>query len=137
MSRAAALLAFLLLAAGCSGPGPGGAGTSGPSAPALDLHESATLPARGQQAAFHEVNLRMAANATLHYRWDAAANITFNVHSHAGGQVVTHVRHFGAAHEGNFTAPAAGGYSLMWENFGPQPVALRYDLTGAAEVDSH
>jgi hypothetical protein len=129
VSRLAAVVAGALLLAGCLGPAadPGAEG-------GLDLQRRVGIPPRGAEPAVVELDLRMQANATIHFRWNATLDVAFDVHSHgAGGEAWTHLRHFGRAYEGGFTAPAPGVYSLMWENFGPDGVMLEYAVTGEAE----
>ncbi|MFO1532778.1 MAG: hypothetical protein ABR562_03630 [Thermoplasmatota archaeon] len=123
LRRLVALAAVTLLATGCS------------SAPHV-IHARTVTLEPGPDG-FAEVNLVMAANATVAWSWTMTGGANyFDVHSHAGGAVVEHVRKLDQAKDaGNFTAPKAGQYSLLWENYGAEPVSLHYEVTGNATLD--
>jgi hypothetical protein len=118
---AAALLVLVL--AGCSGPNV--------------IHERTLTMASGG-AGFAEVNLVMEKGQVVNWDWNADGGaLYFNVHSHPAGKVVEHVRRPDAtADTGSFTAPAAGSYSLLWQNAGSTPVGLHYKVTGNATLDA-
>jgi hypothetical protein len=85
---------------------------------------------------FFEVNTQMQENATLSWAWQASGSVHFDVHSHFDGEVQLHASEEAATGEGTFTSGRAGGYSLLWENTGSQPVTLDHLAWGDFELDS-
>lgn len=94
--------------------------------------EGLDLP-HGQMA---EVNLLMHQGDAVSIAWSATAPIHFNVHTHQGTKVVELVTQDGPSYTGTFSAPAAGAYSLFWQNQGANGLQLTYSVKGAGAVDS-
>lgn len=88
---------------------------------------------------FAEANLVLPAGGTVRATFDAASvAVAWNVHSHPGDQVVMHDQGTAATRIIEFTAPAAGPFSLMWENTAGAATTLSVtlELPDGAEVDS-
>jgi hypothetical protein len=88
---------------------------------------------------FHELDLAVNASEPLTYEWSTspASELAFDVHSHPSPDEVTyHERANATAHQGTFTAPQAGTYSLLWRNPGEGPVTVEIRLEGEVEVVS-
>jgi hypothetical protein len=100
------------------------------------LHER-TITLRASPTGFAEVNLEIQANATVAWTWTATGGpaLRFSVHSHVADHVVEHLVVVNAPrHEGNFTAPMTGSYSLLWEATSVNPVTVSYKVTGDARL---
>jgi plastocyanin len=119
-TAATALLAALLLAA------------SGCAHAALVSRSGMEVPA----GKFAEANLLLRAGDTITWDWSASQVVHFNVHTHQAGGATELVAQDAASNQGSFTAPQAGGYSLLWENGGGAAVTLEYSVQGAGKVES-
>lgn len=122
MRHAVALLAALVLS-GCAGGSDEDQG---------DLVSRSWTLAPG---AWAEVDLRMSAGARVDAVFGAQAPLAWDVHSHGQDGVRQH--HSGTAATGTirFEAPAAGVYSLFWENRGRTTTRLDITVTGDADVE--
>lgn len=70
--------------------------------------------------AFDERCLKLAAGEVIRYRFRASAPIDFNIHYHRGKDVYYPVKQVAVrSAEGDFRAPEADDYCLMWEHAGP------------------
>ena len=123
VAAAVALAALASLLSGCSAP---------------TIHErTVSVPPQD----YAELNLVMAANETVSYEWSVTGGPLplFDVHSHSGGpggpvkEWVHEVNQMGD--QGSFTAPAAGQYSLFWDNASGATLGLHYGVTGHAQLD--
>ena len=76
-----------------------------------------------------ELDYRLARGARLEVSSSADAAVAWDVHSHAGEQVVLHQQGEGARGAFTFSPEAPGTYSVMWKNEGAAPVSL---LVGVA-----
>ncbi len=87
--------------------------------PALALAASASfgpfrvdVPARG----FEEHCVKLESGEAVRYRFRASGEVDFNIHYHRGSEVLYPVRTPATVvAEGDFTAPSADTYCLMWE----------------------
>lgn len=113
MPRKAALTALLFVL-----PAAGSTATWGP----FQLR----VPPRGLQ----EHCLELPAGETIRYRFRASASVDFNIHYHRGSEVITPVvvRQVESA-SGDFSAPHADTYCLMWERASESAV----DIDGAVD----
>ena len=130
-----AIVLALVLASGCLGgadPLPQSQPPPEPKAEPERLDNALTLRARG----YHEANLRLDANDSIAYRWNASHAISWDLHSHEGPAVKTWVQGKEMRAEGTFTAPVAGVYSLYFHHTEPYPIHVTYHVEGAFEVDS-
>jgi hypothetical protein len=80
------------------------------------------LPARE----FHEECVELAAGQRLIYDFSAAKTVKFNIHYHAGGQILYPVRKNARHAHGVFTSRAAQGYCMMWTNSHAVSIDLSY-----------
>lgn len=100
------------------------------------------LPAAGSTATWGPFQLRvpprelqehcldLPAGETIRYRFHASDNVDFNIHYHRGSEVVTPVvRRQVQAASGEFSAPHADTYCLMWERVAEGAV----DIDGAVD----
>ena len=95
-------------------------------APALFGPFRIDVPARG----FEEHCVKLESGEVVHYRFRASGEVDFNVHYHRGSEVFYPVRTPDTvAAEGDFKAPLAETYCLMWER--KREGAVRID--GAVE----
>lgn len=110
------------------------AGCAGEASPATTIERNETV----EPGSFVELNLEMNASAELAYRWSTTpeTTIAFDVHSHEGTDVRYHEQVEASQHEGSFTAPEDGGYSLLWENTASEPVTVEIHIQGALVLDS-
>ena len=80
------------------------------------------VPARG----FEEHCIKLESGEAVHYRFRASGDVAFNIHYHRGSEVFYPVRTPSTASaEGDFKAPLADTYCLMWER----------KLEGAVRID--
>lgn len=86
---------------------------------------------------FREINVIMEANATFRFTFEASGDVNWDVHSHPESGVKYWDEGTGTSHEGSFTAPERGIYSLLFENAGALPVDITYEMTGAFRLHSH
>lgn len=87
------------------------------------------VPARG----FEERCVQLAAGQRMHYRFRADGDVDFNLHFHRGAEVHYPVKRAATrAEQGEYTAPHADGYCLMWERRGDGAVRVE----GKLEVDA-
>jgi hypothetical protein len=89
-------------------------------------------------AAALEINVELAAGATMTARFRSDAPVAWNVHSHPGDTPMIHAEGSDAAGERSFAAEAAGVYSYLWVNKGSRAVELAVELRidGAGRVHS-
>lgn len=87
--------------------------------------------------AFYEVNLIMEANATFRFAFNATQPVKWDVHSHPPEGLKYWDQGEGTTADGSFTAPDRGIYSILWENAGPVPAELSFELTGRFRLHSH
>ncbi|HTN49811.1 MAG TPA: hypothetical protein VMK32_10305 [Burkholderiaceae bacterium] len=70
------------------------------------------VPARG----FEEHCVKLESGEAAHYRFRASGAVDFNVHHHPGNEAVYLIRTAAIqTAEGEFAAPRADTYCLMWE----------------------
>lgn len=114
--------------------GPAMAGCVDDEAPAMTIERNETV----EPGSFVELNLRTNASTELAYRWSTSPETTvaFDVHSHDGDETRYHEQVDASAHEGTFTAPADGVYSLLWENPSSEPVTVAIHVEGDAVLAS-
>lgn len=110
-------------AAGCTGGGP---------STTIDREETV------EPGSFVELNLLMNASAELTYRWTTTPEtaLGFDIHTHEGGEVDYRQQAETTSHEGSFTAPSQGTYSLQWHNPSDEPVTVEMHLEGAFTLES-
>lgn len=91
-----------------------------------------------QPGKFAEVNVRMAAKATVSAQFNADAPLAWDTHSHPAGKTTYHSKGNGASGKLAITADKQDVYSFLWKNEGKKPVKLRVelDLPRGTEVDS-
>lgn len=134
--RAFAFALALVLAPGCLGdtrPPPQPEPEPEPTAASTEpLDHAIVIRARG----YHEANLRLEANDTIAYRWNASHAISWDLHSHEGSNVMTWVQGEEMHAEGDLTAPVAGVYSLYFHHAEPYPIHVTYHVEGSFEVES-
>lgn len=88
-----------------------------------------TVPARG----FEEHCIQLAAGQRMRYRFRADGDVDFNLHFHRGADVHYPVKRAATrAEQGEYNAPHADGYCLMWERRGDGAVRIE----GRLEVDA-
>lgn len=97
------------------------------------VRQSTTLRAPG----FNEVNVIMEENATFTFSFNASAPIHWDVHSHPEGGVKYWDEGTSASHDGAFTAPQRGIYSLLFQNQGAVPADLSFEMVGKFRLHSH
>lgn len=85
-----------------------------------------------------ELNYRLGADARLEGAFSGDGALSWDVHSHPAGEVVTHQHGDGQQGTFAFTPPAAGAYSVMWRNPGDAPVSilLQVSLQGEGALES-
>lgn len=113
------LVAASAVLAGCS---------QQPPAPENTFEREATVPA----GSFFEANLAMNESAEITYDWSTSPEVVlaFDVHSHDGREVRYHDRVNASTHEGSFTAPSQGTFSLLWENTGGEEITVEVTVEG-------
>lgn len=97
------------------------------------VRQTATLRTPG----FNEVNVIMEANATFTFAFNASGDVKWDVHSHPPGGVKYWDQGVSASHAGAFTAPERGIYSLLFQNQGPVPVEITFEMRGRFRLHSH
>lgn len=75
-----------------------------------------------------EINVRMAAKATVSARFAADAPLAWNTHSHPAGVTTYHSKGNSASGTLTIKANKQDVYSMMWTNKGKKPVKLHIDL---------
>lgn len=113
----------LLLLAGCS---------SGTTPKAVD----GTVTLAGGGSGYREIDVRLDEGKRIEWSWTSSPGpLHFTVHSHENeGSVNDHVIRHAGSDAGHFTAPADGGYSLLWRNLGETPVELQYGVRVYGDV---
>lgn len=85
-----------------------------------------------------EANLLMGAGDTATAAFTATGGaVTWNVHSHLGDDVVIHDHGVATADSVDFTAPARGGFSYLWQNLNDAAVELSVTLTLRGDTSLH
>lgn len=85
---------------------------------------------------FAEANLKMDEGVQLSATFASTDLLLWNVHSHPGGQEAIHQQGEGTAGTIEFTAPAAGTYSLLWQNDNSSSVKLEVKIEGKVRLES-
>jgi hypothetical protein len=122
------VVVMILLGAGC--PHQGAGGTAARTSHALS-HTWVVKPGK-----FAEANLHLGEGAQLHAEFTSTDLLQWNVHSHVNGQEQVHQQGEGTAGSIDFTAPAAGSYSLLWTNDNSTSVKLEVTVTGGVRLES-
>ena len=115
MNLRPALLIMLLSA--CGTPP-----TTNPAAADAAPIERAFTVAPGQ---FVEANLRLPADSEARGHFEASGAVTWNTHSHPGGEVVVHSQGVGQSGDLVLNATSADVYSMLWENRTESALELR------------
>jgi hypothetical protein len=78
---------------------------------------------------FAEVCGRLAAGSSVNWRFDGATPLHFNIHYHAGKDVVFPAKLDGSASSsGQLAVPAEEDYCWMWSNKSDRPASLTLHL---------
>ncbi len=120
---------LLLVGAGCPPKG-AGSGGGGHTSHALS-HTWVVKPGK-----LAEANLHLGEGAQLHAEFSATDLLQWNVHSHVNQQQTIHQQGEGTAGTIDFTAPATGSYSLLWQNDNSTSVKLEVTITGGVRLES-
>lgn len=86
---------------------------------------------------FNEANLIMEANATFTFAFNATGDVKWDIHSHPGSEVKYWDQGTAPSAEGAFTAPERGIYSILFQNQGPVPVDITFEVKGKFRLHSH
>ena len=129
MRRSLVVLVLAVVLAGCNG---GSAPTPSP--------EPGAEPERYEDQfnivppGSREVNFRMDEGASVHVELHASYNVSWDLHSHNGSQVVNWQEGQGLDATIDFVAPAADTYSVWIRAASPITTSVRYAMTGAFEI---
>lgn len=78
---------------------------------------------------FDEQCFRLEKDQRASWRFDTSGSVDFNLHWHRGSDVHYPVKRNGVRRDtGQFVAPHADDYCLMWENKGDQAVDLKGEV---------
>jgi hypothetical protein len=101
----------------------------------LEVIERTLTIAAGEYA---EANLLMGAGDTATAAFTTAGGaVTWDVHSHHGNDVVIHDQGVTTADSVDFTAPARGGFSYLWQNLNENAIDLEVTLTLRGDTSLH
>ncbi len=89
-----------------------------------------------EPGSFFEVNLGMRDGGEITVRMEANQTVSWDLHSHSGGQVHIHAEGNGTEASTAFTAPAAGTYSVQIDHEHETPVEVDLGIQGEAVVAS-
>jgi hypothetical protein len=102
-----------------------------------DPNGTGSAPALSQRAhldpgKFTEVNLQLKKGESFQWSFttDPPTVLHYDVHSHVGSQVTTHLQGDNETANGTFTAPFDGIFSLFLDNSNPSPVDVLYQVEG-------
>lgn len=89
-----------------------------------------------EPGSYFEINLGMRDGGDIQVLIEASRTVSWDLHSHSGGQVHIHVQGNGTQVSTDFTAPAAGTYSVLIEHEQEAPVEVHLGIQGEAVVAS-
>lgn len=81
-----------------------------------------------------EVSLSFAAAVEAKMTFDASAAVSWNIHSHRGGDMVEHRKGEGSNATTLFMPAAPGVYSFIWKNSTNAPITVTLALTSEGDV---
>ena len=81
-----------------------------------------------------EVNLSFAAAVEAKIVFDASGVLSWNIHSHTGGDMVEHRKGAGANATILFVPTAPGVYALLWKNTTNAPIIVTLAITSDRDV---
>lgn len=81
-----------------------------------------------------EVGIKLKADASLKYNFNADDTLLFDIHSHDGQRINTYSVMESKVFDGVFVAPVEGDYYFLAQNVGQSEVTLQYDISVSHEV---
>jgi hypothetical protein len=109
-----------------------------PHQPDQHAHEGAIVRSfKVPPGEFVELNLRLEQGATVSVDYQAAAALSWNVHSHEAGRTILHREGRDSGGSVSFTAESAGVYSYLWKNEATTETTLEVTTTLGTGVSVH
>lgn len=92
------------------------------------LSERITLQPEGHVDSFAELSAPLRKGDVVFYRWNADAEVDFNIHSHRGEKVDYFIQSRAEGQEGDFHAPRKSHFYLMWQNPWKKSTVIDFEI---------